>query len=63
MGFSRLAHLGMHFLHEGMEVDAPLFLDRETVMKEVHQHGLAASHAAPHVNALSTGCFACEQLR
>lgn len=41
----------MHVEHEGMEMDAPLPLDMKLVVKEVHQHRLAAPDRTPQINA------------
>src|SRR3546814_17574605 len=37
--------------HEGVEMDAPLPLDGELVVEQVHQHRLAAPDRAPQVDA------------
>ena len=41
----------VHVEHEGMEVDAALRFGGDVVEGEVHQHGLAAPHPAPQVDA------------
>jgi hypothetical protein len=41
----------VRFEHEGMEMDPALWLDRDMLEGEVHQHGLATADAAPKVDA------------
>ena len=42
----------MHPLHEAVEVRAGLFLERQRFEEGVHQVGLAATDAAPEIQAL-----------
>src|SRR5690606_5083682 len=49
--FLELAKLGMHPLHEAMEMQAQLLLEGQGEEELVHQEGLAPAHAAPHVDA------------
>ena len=53
----------MHFLHEAVEVHAPLFLERQALEEHIHQVGLAAPHPAPHVQALVGLALALAQAR
>src|SRR5690606_33957586 len=50
--FLELAKLGMHLLHEAMEMQAQLLLEGQGEEELVHDEGLAATDTAPHVNAL-----------
>ena len=58
-----VAQLAVHFLHEAVEVHAPLFLERQALEEYVHQVGLAAPHAAPHIQALEGLALALAQAR
>ena len=48
-GLARLMQSRLHFLHEGVEMDAALGLYRDIGVEEVHQHRLAAPDPAPEV--------------
>ena len=49
----------MHFLHESVEMRAAFGFDGERFVEQIHQHGLSAPDAAPHVDARCTpGLFA-----
>jgi hypothetical protein len=48
-------HLFVHALHEAVEVRAGLFLERQRFKEGVDQVSLAATHAAPEVQALDRG--------
>src|SRR3546814_1285864 len=39
----------MHLYHELMKVNAALAADIKAVEEQVHQHGLAPSYPAPHI--------------
>ena len=41
----------VNFRHEGVEMYAPLFLDRRRVEEKVHQRRLAASDMSPEIDA------------
>ncbi len=51
-GLARGMQRRLHLLHEGVEMHPALGLDPDIVVKEVHQHRLAASDAAPEIEAL-----------
>ena len=53
----------VHLEHEFVEMGPPLFRNAERFDKEVHQHRLAASDTAPHVDALRARLLGPEQLR
>ena len=40
----------MDILHEGMEVNAPLKLDRGALEEDIHEHRLAAPDIAPQID-------------
>ena len=44
-------HPFVNFRHEGVEMHAPLFLDRRRVEEKVHQRRLAATDMAPQIDA------------
>jgi hypothetical protein len=46
-----LTQARVHVEHEFVEVRAALGGDGKVVVEQVHQHGLAAPHAAPHVQS------------
>ena len=50
----------MHILHETVEMDALLALDRDPVEKAVHEKALAPPHPAPEVDS-SHGLVPLEQ--
>src|SRR5690606_13701852 len=50
-GLARFAEPLVNFQHEGVKVDAALGGKGERLMEQVHQHRLAASDAAPEINA------------
>jgi hypothetical protein len=58
---ARLAQRAVDLEHEGVEMDAPLLVDRQRLVEQVHQHRLAAADAAPKVGAADWLGFA-EQL-
>src|SRR3546814_8926870 len=45
----RLPQAVMHLYHELMKVNAALAADIKAVEEQVHQHGLAPSYPAPHI--------------
>src|SRR3546814_6550930 len=45
----RLPQAVMHLYHELMKVNAALAADIKAVAEQVHQHGLAPSYPAPHI--------------
>ena len=51
LAFARLLQQGVHFEHEGVEVDPALVFDRQRRVEQVHQHRLAAPDAAPQIRA------------
>ena len=57
-------HALVHILHEVVEVDAGLGLDVgwEGLVEQVHEHGLAASYVAVHVQSLGEGFGDCKFL-
>ncbi|MNE07279.1 hypothetical protein D3C80_998920 [compost metagenome] len=48
-------HLFVHALHEAVEVGAGLFLEGQRFEEGVHQVSLAATYAAPEIQALDRG--------
>src|SRR3546814_13231164 len=45
----RLPQAVMHLYHDLMKVNAALAADIKAVEEQVHQHGLAPSYPAPHI--------------
>ena len=63
IGFTALANAAIDLQHEFMEMHASLFIDTQSFDEEIHEHGFAATDAAPHVDALRVSLSGAEQLR
>ncbi len=49
LALARFAQAGVHFLHESVEVGPAFVGNGQAIVKQVHQHRLAASDAAPQI--------------
>jgi hypothetical protein len=58
LALAHLAHPRVDVEHEGVEMDAPFALDGQMVVKQVHQHRLAAADGAPQIDAARRVGFA-----